>query len=75
MKNLLSNPFKFGDPVEKEDIFRKQLLEKYEIGSGAAMASALKALKKKGILGKEGTSRGSVAFDDPLFAIWLKLSS
>jgi len=29
----------------------------------------------KTLLQEEGTSRGSVAFDDPLFAIWLKLSS
>jgi len=59
---------------EGKQIFHKQLLAKYEIASGAALASAIKALKDKGILDEEGTSRGSVIFDDPLFAIWLKIS-
>jgi len=28
-------------------------------------------LKAKGILDEEGTKKGSVVFDDPLFAFWL----
>ncbi len=60
---------------EGKQIFHKQLLAKYEISSGAALASAIKALKAKGILDEEGTSRGSVVFDDPLFAMWLKITS
>ena len=32
----------------------------------------IKALKEKGILDEEGTSKGSVVFDDPLFALWLR---
>ena len=59
---------------EGKQIFHRQLLTKYEISSGAALASALKALKEKGILDEEGTHKGSVVFDDPLFAIWLKVS-
>lgn len=59
---------------EGKQIFHKQLLAKYEISSGAALASAVKALKEKGILDEEGTNRGSVVFDDPLFAMWLKIS-
>ncbi len=58
---------------EGKQVFHQVLLAKYEISSGAALASALKALKDKGILDDEGTHRGSVAFEDPLFAIWLKL--
>lgn len=57
--------------IEKEQIFLKDNLEKYEISSGAALSSAIKALKKKHIL-DEGSARGRVLFDDPLFAIWLR---
>jgi len=57
---------------EGKQIFHKQLLAKYEIASGAALASAVKALKEKSILDEEGTSRGAVVFDDPLFAMWLR---
>jgi uncharacterized protein len=60
--------------IEGKQIFHKQLLAKYEIASGAALASAIKALKEKGILDDEGTRRGFVVFDDPLFAMWLKTS-
>ena len=59
---------------EGKQVFHKQLLAKYEISSAPALASAIKALKDKGILDEEGTSRGSVVFDDPLFAMWLKIS-
>lgn len=53
-------------------VFSKDVLDRYEIASPAAMASAIKALKEKEIL-DEGTSRGVVIFDDPLFAIWLRM--
>jgi hypothetical protein len=59
---------------EGKQVFSKDLLKKYEISSGPALASALKALKEKSILDEEGTGRGTVVFDDPLFAIWLKNS-
>ena len=53
-------------------IFSKDLLERYEIPSGAALASSIKSLKDKEIL-DEGSARGIVVFDDPLFAIWLRV--
>lgn len=59
---------------EGRQIFAKELLSKYEISSGAALSSAIKALKEKEILDEEGAGRGTVVFDDPLFAIWLKTS-
>lgn len=57
--------------VETEGIFSKDLLTRYELSSGPAVASAVKSLKNKQIL-DEGTAKGKVLFDDPLFAIWLK---
>lgn len=60
--------------IEGKQIFAKELLSKYEIASGAALSSAIKALKEKNILDEEGAGKGSVVFDDPLFAIWLKSS-
>lgn len=57
---------------EGKQLFTKELLSKYEITSGAALASAIKSLKDKEILDEEGAGRGSVVFDDPLFAIWLR---
>jgi hypothetical protein len=59
---------------EGKQIFAKEHLKKYEIPSSPALASSIKSLKSKGILDEEGTSRGSVLFDDPLFAIWLRNS-
>lgn len=59
---------------EKQSLFQKGLLAKYEIMSSPALHSSIKALKSKGILDEEGTSKGSVLFDDPLFAFWLQLS-
>jgi hypothetical protein len=59
---------------EGRQIFAKELLTKYEIASGAALSSAIKSLKEKEILDEEGAGRGTVIFDDPLFAIWLKTS-
>lgn len=56
---------------ESTQIFSKDILGKYEIKSGAALASAIKSLKDKQIL-DEGTAKGKVFFDDPLFAIWLR---
>lgn len=58
---------------EKRALFQKDLLVKYEIRSAPALHSSLKALKAKGILDEEGTSKGTVLFDDPLFAYWLRL--
>lgn len=57
---------------EGKQIFTKEFLNKYEIPSGAALSSSINSLKRKGILDEEGTGRGTVIFDDPLFAIWLK---
>lgn len=57
---------------EGKQIFAKELLKKYEIASGAALSSAIKSLKEKEILDEEPVSKGTVIFDDPLFAIWLK---
>jgi hypothetical protein len=59
---------------EGKQIFTKEFLNKYEIPSGAALSSSINSLKRKGILDEEGTGRGTVIFDDPLFAIWLKES-
>ena len=59
---------------EGKQIFAKELLAKYEISSAPALASAIKALKEKGILDEEAAARGRVFFDDPLFAIWLQNS-
>lgn len=59
---------------ESKQIFAKDLLAKYEISSGPALASTIKSLKEKGILDEEGSAKGSVVFDDPLFAIWLRIS-
>ena len=59
---------------EKQSLFQKGLLTKYEIVSSPALHSSIKALKTKGILDEEGTTKGSVLFDDPLFAFWLQLS-
>ncbi len=57
-----------------KQIFSKEFLNKYEIPSAPALSSSIKALKGKGILDEEGTGRGTVIFDDPLFALWLKES-
>lgn len=59
---------------EGKQLFAKELLSKYEITSGAALSSAIKSLKDKEILEEEGAGRGTVIFDDPLFAIWLRTS-
>lgn len=59
---------------EGKQIFSKELLQKYEISSGPALASSIRSLKDKGILDEEGTGRGTVIFDDPLFAIWFQIS-
>ena len=58
-----------------KQLFHKQQLARYDISSGAALASAIGALKQKGILEEAHTHRGSVLFDDPLFAMWLKISN
>lgn len=56
---------------EGEAIYSKETIQKYEIPSGPTLAGAINALKQKQIL-DEGTARGKVIFDDPLFAIWLR---
>lgn len=53
-------------------IFSKEVLDRFEIPSGAALASSIRSLKTKQIL-DEGSARGVVVFDDPLFAIWLRM--
>lgn len=60
---------------EKRSLFQKELLDRYEIASASALHSSINALKRKGILDEEGTGKGHVLFDDPLFAYWLRLSS
>jgi len=60
---------------EGREVFSKEFREKYEISSGAALASAFRALKQKGILDEEGVKKGVVVFDDPLFALWLKIAT
>ena len=57
---------------EGKQIFHKPFLAKYQIASAPALASAVKALKAKSVLDEEGTTKGSVVFDDPLFATWLR---
>ncbi len=56
---------------ERNEIFRKDILEKYEIKTTAHASQAIKSLVAKQIL-DEGTKKGVVVFDDPLFAIWLR---
>lgn len=59
---------------EKASLFQRDLIVKYEISSAPALHSSLKALKIKGILDEEGTAKGKVLFEDPLFAYWLRRS-
>jgi GTPase SAR1 family protein len=59
---------------ERTSLFQKDLLVKYEINSPAALSSSIKALKVKGILDEEGTKKGKVLFDDPLFVYWLRMT-
>lgn len=59
---------------EKQSLFQKEMLVKYEISSAPALHNSIKALKSKGILDEEGTGKGKVLFDDPLFAYWLRMS-
>lgn len=56
---------------ESEEIYSKEAIRKYEIPSAPTLASTIKSLKQKQIL-DEGTAKGRVLFDDPLFAIWLR---
>lgn len=56
---------------ESGEIYSKEAIRKYEIPSAPTLASTIKALKQRQIL-DEGTSKGRVVFDDPLFAIWLR---
>ncbi len=58
---------------EKQSLFQKEHLVKYEITSAPSLSSSIKALKAKGLLDEEGAGRGAVLFDDPLFAYWLRM--
>src|SRR5262249_6366741 len=58
--------------IETEGYFSEIMLKKYEISSTAHVTNAINALKKKNILDQESVGRGRVAFDDPLFRIWLR---
>ncbi len=58
---------------ERRSLFQKSMLLKYEISGPSALHSSINALKTKGILDEEGTGKGNVLFDDPLFAYWLRL--
>ena len=57
---------------EGKSIFGKQALAKYEIKSASHVSQAINSLVAKQILDDIGTKNGSVIFDDPLFAIWLR---
>ncbi len=57
---------------EPQNVYSKSLLTKFEITSPPALASAIKALKAKGIIEDIGAKKSQFVFDDPLFAIWLK---
>ena len=57
---------------EKKFVFSKEYLEKYEIKSPSHISQAIKALKKKQIIDEE-SAKGYILFDDPLFAIWLRI--
>lgn len=56
---------------EGKAIYTKEILEKYEIKTGAHVSQAIKSLVSKQIL-DESTGKGVVIFDDPLFKIWLR---
>lgn len=60
--------------IKQKQIFSKELLSQFEIPNAPALYSSIKALKSKGILDEEGTGKGTVIFDDPLFAIWLRVT-
>lgn len=53
-------------------IFSRDVLDRFEIPIGAALASSIRSLKDKEIL-DEGTAGGVVTFDHLLFAIWLRV--
>ncbi len=59
---------------ERHSLFQKDMLTKYEISSAPALHNSIKALKGKGLLDEEGSTKGRVLFDDPLFAYWLRLN-
>lgn len=56
---------------EPTAIYSQELIQRYEINSGPALATSIKSLKSKGIL-ESSSSKGQVIFDDPLFQIWLQ---
>lgn len=56
---------------EKEGLFSKANLEKYEIKSPAHISQAINSLIEKQLI-EQGLKKGAITFDDPLFAIWLE---
>ena len=56
---------------EGRAIYTKDILDRYEIKTGAHVSQAIKSLVGKQIL-DSSTGRGVVVFDDPLFKIWLR---
>ena len=56
---------------EPAAIYSQDLIKKYQISSGPALATSIKSLKQKGIL-DASSQKGQVIFDDPLFKIWLQ---
>jgi hypothetical protein len=56
---------------EKSLFATKELLSKYELPSKSVLTAAIKSLKNKAILDAEGSVRGNIVFDDPLFSFWL----
>lgn len=56
---------------EPAAIYSRELIDKYEISSGAALATSINSLKQRGIL-DTSSKKGQVIFDDPLFRIWLQ---
>jgi hypothetical protein len=61
--------------ANESSLFHKESLIKYEIvGSGFPLVNAtLDSMKKKEILDEVRPARGTVLFNDPLFAFWLRL--
>lgn len=58
--------------LEEDGYYSEPMLRRYEINSGAHVTAAINALKRKNILDQEAPGRGRVAFDDPLFKLWIR---
>ncbi len=57
--------------IEKDSVFSKENLARYDIKSPSHVSQAINSLKSKQIL-DEGSASGKVIFDDPLFTLWLQ---